>query len=379
MKPDVAYALPVHDRRIESLEHVLAGGTCAERYLFYGLDYVTRRGMSVVHNVGPTSCTWLHTQMNCILRRLVVSRYGYAGEFAWVTPWLRSFSRAQSLLVYSGRVMFALMHLQRLSLFPRKPTVFITMGLPEKLRLIQEQAPQAMGWWLSAIGGIQQVVTLSSPERDELASEFGLCQNVKSIPAGVDVDYFRPRDEPADVDVLSIGADQHRDFGLLFRVATELTDLSFRVVTTAVRAAQWEYVPANVEVLTDVPMSTIRDIMARARLIALPVHPNSYSGATTVLLQAMAMGKCVIANQVGASKDGMLRDGGGVVFVPPHDVSALRGAVRQLARDRGSCAAIGAAARQTACGPMNIERFHEQLWQLLEQVNEGAGAKLCGK
>jgi len=35
----------------------------------------------------------------------------------------------------------------------------------------------------------------------------------------------------------------------------------------------------------------VRSALAGARCVALPVRDNSYSGATTTLLQAMAMGK----------------------------------------------------------------------------------------
>ena len=42
--------------------------------------------------------------------------------------------------------------------------------------------------------------------------------------------------------------------------------------------------------------------LARARIVVLPLKPNSYSGATTTLLQAMAMGKPLVVSAVGATR-----------------------------------------------------------------------------
>ncbi len=58
--------------------------------------------------------------------------------------------------------------------------------------------------------------------------------------------------------------------------------------------------------------------MSRARVVALPVRDNSYSGATTVLLQAMAMAKPVVVSRTAAIADGYdLEDGVNCRLVEP--------------------------------------------------------------
>ena len=44
----------------------------------------------------------------------------------------------------------------------------------------------------------------------------------------------------------------------------------------------------------------IRERLLAARVVALPVRENSYSGATTTLLQAMACGKPTVVTRTAA-------------------------------------------------------------------------------
>ena len=78
----------------------------------------------------------------------------------------------------------------------------------------------------------------------------------------------------------------------------------FRVVTTEDRARRLGTVPSNVEVESDLPFEAMRRRLEEARIVALPVRDNSYSGATTVLLQAMASAKPVVVSRTKAVASG---------------------------------------------------------------------------
>ena len=65
---------------------------------------------------------------------------------------------------------------------------------------------------------------------------YGESTRVEFVPFGVDERAFAPTNRQASVDVVSIGADPHRDVELLLAVASELPSRSFRVVTTRDRA-----------------------------------------------------------------------------------------------------------------------------------------------
>ena len=185
---------------------------------------------------------------------------------------------------------------------------------------------------------------------------------VEFVPFGVDADAFRPRAATPDLDVVSVGADPHRDFELLLTVARSRPDVGFLLVTTAERARSLGDRPANVAVETDLPFDEMRDRLERARVVALPVRENSYSGATTVLLQAMALGKPVVVTRTAAIATGYgLEDGENVRLVGPGDEAAFGAALDDLLADESRARALGARARATVEAALTWDRYVDRL------------------
>ena len=168
---------------------------------------------------------------------------------------------------------------------------------------------------------------------------------VRFIPFGVDVDAFAPPAAAPTVDVVAVGADPHRDYALLAAVAARTPTVSYTAVTAP------EQVPvlsglANVAVETAVPFAQMRERLAQARVVALPVVDNAYSGATTVLLQALALAKPVVVSRTAAIATGYgLVDGEACRFVPPGDTAAFEHAVLALLADPHGAAGMGRRGR----------------------------------
>jgi glycosyltransferase involved in cell wall biosynthesis len=120
---------------------------------------------------------------------------------------------------------------------------------------------------------------------------------------------------------------------------------------------------------TDIPLEHVRDRLAEARVVALPVRDNSYSGATTVLLQAMAMGKPVIVSRTEAIAAGYsLEDGVNCRLVEPGDPQALERCVEELVADAGAASSLGTRARETVERSLSWERYTDALWEILSGV-----------
>ncbi|MEI8122198.1 MAG: glycosyltransferase family 4 protein [bacterium] len=94
------------------------------------------------------------------------------------------------------------------------------------------------------------------------------------------------------------------------------------------------------------------------------VLPSYTEGFPNVVSEAMAMGKAVIATDVGAIPD-MLADGCGVV-VPPRDADALRVALETTLADTVHRRAMGERGRSKAISKYSVEAVFDQLlgiWQ----------------
>ena len=157
-----------------------------------------------------------------------------------------------------------------------------------------------------------------------------------------------------------------RDFPLLVEVARRRPEWSFLIVGTAERIRTLGPLPENVATEADLPLEAVRARLAVARVVALPVRDNSYSGATTTLLQAMAMAKPVVASRTEAIVDGYgLVDGENCRLVQPGDVDAFERALAETTTGAGAAIALGTRARETVVGGFSWERYVEALWAVL--------------
>jgi glycosyltransferase involved in cell wall biosynthesis len=76
------------------------------------------------------------------------------------------------------------------------------------------------------------------------------------------------------------------------------------------------------------------------------IHPAHYEGLPTVLLEAMACGRPVVATAVGGALD-VIEDGYNGLLVLPKAPQAIAAAVARIVRNPGLAARLGRAARRT--------------------------------
>ena len=86
------------------------------------------------------------------------------------------------------------------------------------------------------------------------------------------------------------------------------------------------------------------------QLFDIVVYPSLFSeGCPISLLEAMALGRAVIASRVAAIPE-IVRDRDNGLLVEPGSSSDIAAAIRELTRDRALAARLGARARETALG-----------------------------
>lgn len=101
----------------------------------------------------------------------------------------------------------------------------------------------------------------------------------------------------------------------------------------------------------------VRPCIAGATAVLLP---SWREGTPVCLLEAMSMGRAVIAADVPGSRE-VTKDGVNGFLTPVHDVDALAAAVCRLADDPGLAATMGAAGRRLAEEEFSAERVAEGL------------------
>jgi glycosyltransferase involved in cell wall biosynthesis len=339
----------------------------AERYALFGLDELTARGFVVGHNLERKGRPprWAAAAGGA-LKRVLERAGGYGGDFATVLGSLRRANSADVVFSTVDTVGIPLMLLRRAGRL-RPPLVYVAIGVPE--RLAQLRSERMRGLYASALGSCASVVAYSRHEADELRSwlaGYGFTPRVVFVPFGVDPAAFTPERAAPDVDVVSVGTDPHRDFALLLRVAARMPDAGFRIVTSREHRHDLASLPVNVAVETEIPFEEMRRRLVEARVVALPVRENSYSGATTVLLQAMALGKPIVVTRTNAIATGYgLVDGENCRLVAPGDDSGFERALAGVLRDEFHARALGASARATVERELSWERYVDRIEAVL--------------
>jgi glycosyltransferase involved in cell wall biosynthesis len=337
-----------------------------ERYSLYGLDELTASGWRVAHNLEVLGRSRTVARASgAVLDRALRALGGYSGDFATVLANRQRLNDADVVFSTVDTVGIPLTLVSRRGLV-RTPIVYAAIGLPE--RMAQLRTDRARRMFLNAYRRLHTIVAYGWGEVEIIRAWLGAAQPpVVFVPFGVDTSYFAPRaGATVDTDVVSIGTDPLRDRQLYLALARARSERSFRLVVTADAARALGEVPGNVTVEVDIPFDAVRDRLACARAVVLPVRENTYSGATSVLLQAMAMGKPVVVSRTAAIARGYhLEDGVNVRLVPPGDLDALERAVSEILSDPEGAAALGARARETVERHLTWQHYTGAIRELL--------------
>jgi glycosyltransferase involved in cell wall biosynthesis len=335
------------------------------------MDELARRGWGVRHNLETAAPSRVAAVAGATLKRGVEAAGGYGGDFATVLASLREANRADIVLSTVDTVGIPLMLLARARAV-RVRFVYVAIGLPERLSRLRSRRVESV--YAGGLARASAVVAYSEHEAESLGAwlrDHGAEVPVAFVPFGVDVEAFRPVDAAPDLDVVSVGADPHRDFGLLLSVARSMPEARFLVVTSAEHARSLGELPSNVSVEADLPFDEMRNRLERARVVALPVRDNSYSGATTVLLQTMALAKPVVVTRTAAIAAGYgLIDGKNVRLAAPGDAETFAAAVAHLLTDEAHATALGTHARRTVETDLSWGRYVDALASLLSAAAE---------
>lgn len=340
------------------------------RYSLFGLDELRADGLDAHHNLAPGLAPSGRARRAARgLNRLLERAGGYGGDFASVLACRPEIAAADVVVSSVDTLGLPLALLRRARAVSRTPVVYVSVGLLDRVaRLRGDRMRRA---YLEAIGAVDAVVAYGHGEADALRewlAPLPAPPRVVFLPFGVDTDAFAPLDVEPDVDVVSIGADPHRDYAALARLARATPDLSYRAVAAPEQAHVLGAI-ANLELETALPFAVVPDRLARGRVVVLPVRENAYSGATTTLLQAMAMARPVVVSRTSAIADGYgLVDGEHCRLVPSGDDAALRHAVEELLADADAATALGARAREHVSAALGWARYVDGLRSVIDGV-----------
>ena len=347
---DVFYLFRDTAERRAMVRRVLEGGTAglAGEQLF-GFDRLAGDHRAVDCNLRlPRVASMAQTVQDWMDRRHL-SRTGIGlGDCCSLRAHLGLMNRARVVVATTDNTGFPAARLKAEGrLLP--PLLYVSVGLPERMKKVQETNPAVAERCRRQLACVDRFAAYGWEEAVWLRQWLGADERkVRFIPFGVDVEQWKPvGDAREEFDVVSIGNDSMRDFGLLVECARRHPGISFCMITSRECALALGDLPENMQLRIQLPVEELRDRIAGARMVVLPVRENTYSGATTTLLQCMAMGKDVAVSRVGAIREGYgFEDGIHLQWMEPGSLENMEKAILLGTGNPDLRSALGKAARR---------------------------------
>jgi len=317
-----------------------------------------------------------------IVARLLARLFGVPAGQAWLAFRQR---RAFDAIVTDGEhIGIPLALLLKLA---RARTAHVTIGhrlLAKKKRFFFR--------WLKVHTHMARIILHSTRQHELATGELGIpAEQLALVPYQADPDFWHPLPAAEERLICSAGL-EYRDYPTLFRA---VEGLDVRVVIGA--ASYWSRLPnsaaravppANVEIGA-FDYLTLRDLYARAALVAIPLTEIDNQAGITTLLEAMAMGKAVVITQTEgqvdvvedrravvrganllrslAAREGVALEPNGF-YVPPGDAAALRRAIVYLLDHPEVRAQLGTAGRHAVERLMTVDQYAQRVRTLVEQA-----------
>lgn len=111
------------------------------------------------------------------------------------------------------------------------------------------------------------------------------------------------------------------------------------------------------------------------RTLDVVVIPSRWEGHPLVLLEAMALGKAIVASAIPGIRE-VVEPDGAAVLVPAGDERALAAALRDLVADPERRAELGARARQVAVERYSLADVHKRMIAVLERAAAPSSTRL---
>jgi len=188
------------------------------------------------------------------------------------------------------------------------------------------------------------------------------------VPFGVDTDFFVPVDVKLENYILAVGY-KFRDWKTLMQAFKDIgKDIKLRIVGPKRRDIEIENIPLNVSHQPYVSINILKDLIAKAKFVVLPLIDILYAHGQMTLLQSMAMGKAVIVTKVPSTVDYIV-DGENGLLVNVYDSEDMRNKIEFLLNNPQEINRLGRNARKSVEEEFNEKVMAENIYRSINQLN----------
>ena len=218
-----------------------------------------------------------------------------------------------------------------------------------------------------ALSRVDVFVVHSRAEIEVYSRWLGLSRDrFEFVPLSVEVSDIFSKPEADDGFILSMGT-ANRDYKTLFEAVRELP---LKVTVVAGKSAVAGLtVPQNVTLLSNLSLEECQELLRAARLVVIPISSETAASGQVTLVEAMMMGKPVIATACSGTED-YIRHGETGMFVDCGDSDGLKSAIAQMSLNQADRIRLANEARLWAQANCTLNAAAEQMRRILHRVSD---------
>jgi glycosyltransferase involved in cell wall biosynthesis len=175
--------------------------------------------------------------------------------------------------------------------------------------------------------------------------------------------------EAADDGYVYSGGNTQRDWATLMAALAKAPETVRTIISTTAPITVPDGMESRVDLIGPVPPAEGRELVRRSSVVVLSHFDTDLAHGPLVLLDAMALGKPVVATATGGTIDYIDDERTGLV-VAPGDSDALASALERLTTDPALRERLGRAARAECEQRLAPAEFTRQLLALVERVTD---------
>lgn len=220
--------------------------------------------------------------------------------------------------------------------------------------------------WLKLHRQMDCIFVYAASQRDHAISEFGIpAESLRLISFHADHRFYRPLSQlrVEENQICSAGL-EWRDYPTLIEAVAEQSDLQVKLAA----ASPWSKHTNEVEA-RELPKNVdarrydyfgLRALYAQSAFVVVPLYENDFQAGVTTILEAMAMGKAVVATNTTGQTDVLIDERTGL-YVAPGSPDEWRKAIDRLREDHALRARLGQAARNWIEENATLDRWVQQI------------------
>ncbi len=192
----------------------------------------------------------------------------------------------------------------------------------------------------------------------------------------VDGSFFFPRENEQAKQryILSVGR-ENRDYAIFFE-ALQNSDIPVKVVASGLGAScKGDKIPDGkphgVEIFEHISYAELRDLYGRCSFVVIPTRNVDYPAGVTAIMEAMAMGKPVIATYSRGIEE-FIEDSITGFWTESGDAMALREKILFLWNNPEVAIRMGKQARESVKSRVDLTRFVEELESIIKRIEHNS-------